>query len=281
MADRRTFLRASAAASAAGFVAGCLGGSLSGRTSRIAELEAELEAAEAENEALREQLDARERRLQAVGETHDFSARVLGRAARLGERTREAVVRLNNATGFHLGDGYYATNEHVLKSSNRVRAYGEDDWTDVRVVGVDDHVDLAVVRRPDDPDQPALELGTLDGIDDEAPLVQVSHPGAVGFWITSLGETVTINGDPEGIVTEICSSVPSGHGSSGAPVVDLDGSVVGVTRAGRRAGEAKRAPETVYTDFLRFGQLTVHVPVTQLSVRLDEWRTAGSSRRRR
>jgi len=144
-------------------------------------------------------------------------------------------------TGFVVGSDLIATGAHVVAGIKApiVRVYGTDVPT--RVVAFDPVSDLALLRPADDLGLPqALALGQTEAgsvgavlahDDDGGPVVL---PVLVQRLIRATGED--IYGIPAGgrDALELSARIHSGH--SGAPVVDGEGTVVGVLFSRLRGG---------------------------------------------
>jgi serine protease Do len=252
--------------------------------------EAELEQERRRNEQLEAELEDRDDRLEEVEgqgqsqgdamaeDTHDFSSEELEQAHSLAADVREAVVRVNGGTGWHLGDGVIITNFHVVQEFGtlQVRTYaGEEQntrWQSGELIGQGTYIDDLAAIRISDTDLPTLSIGELDTLEMETPLMHIGHPGRVGSWIPSLGRFVRF--DSMGTHTtrhQLVTSVPADGGNSGSPAMTLDGEVVGVTYAGLPQTEQEFSPETVYTDFDDYRYDTHHISIEILQSYLNEW----------
>lgn len=166
-----------------------------------------------------------------------FTEEELDRAESLGEDVREAVavIRGENGAGgtaWFLDDGRLLTNSHVVDGNERFEAWpiaGEKFEPDL--VGASDYLnspyhDVAVLETDFSPTN-RLSLGESDSVETGQPLIQVGHPFGIGDWVVSIGRYVE-RGNGETLLT----SVPSLSGNSGAPLLTLDGAVVGITTGG-------------------------------------------------
>ena len=156
---------------------------------------------------------------------------------------RPAVLRVRSVYGdgggFLFSDGHHvATAFHLIESGRdiAVRAAPGDDWIDARVVAVDPDADLAILRVDVDLGAP-LELAAPPAVGE--PVVGLGHPlGSVAdddevfegllTWSLTRGMVSAVGGQSLQIDAALAS------GSSGAPVLDRRGRVVGV--ASRRDG---------------------------------------------
>jgi serine protease Do len=141
-------------------------------------------------------------------------------------------------SGFLVEGDYLVTNEHVVAGSEEIDLqYINGDWTSTMLLGTDVYSDLAVLEADHVPEE-ATPLGLAD-----------DHP-VVGQEVLAVGNPYGLEGSMSaGIVSGIDRTVPAPEqefsfsnvvqtdaavnpGNSGGPLVDLDGTVVGVVNAG-------------------------------------------------
>lgn len=160
--------------------------------------------------------------------------------AEIARRSLPSVVRINTdhghlGTGFVVGaDGRIATNLHVVEGARRVRVtFSDGKAFDVEsIAGIDAAHDLAIVRIPS-PSLPALRLweGTLEL---GQRVVAIGHP--IGMENTvSDGLVSAVRGKGREQLVQI--SAPISQGSSGGPVFDDRGRVIGVATLTSRVGQ--------------------------------------------
>lgn len=218
-------------------------------------------------------------------------------ARALGERVRESVVSLQigfgSATGWFVEDGLVLTNAHNLydagvdESKGSVTGYALDgSELDFEVVGiVESNVpDVALLRTA--ASRPALSLAAERDLDPGTPLVQVGHPGGVGYWVISLGLHVERSGadggsggqgPPGGPVSPtLKTSIPGRTGNSGSPILALDGTVVGMTNASETRGQGEStgievAEPTVYDWPVAPRAWTIGVPADVVRETYEGW----------
>jgi serine protease Do len=171
-------------------------------------------------------------------------------------------------SGFAItADGYFVTNNHVVRDAQKVTVVFEDGSEhEAKVVGTDDRTDLAVLK--------------IDGITD-MPFVKLSESDVrVGDWVVAIGNpyglggTVTagivsslgrdIAGSAYGDFIQIDAAVNTGN--SGGPTFNLNGEVVGVNTAifspnGGSVGIAFAVPAEVVKNVT--SQLMEHGTVTR------------------
>lgn len=134
-------------------------------------------------------------------------------------------------------DDHVVTNAHVVRDADEVELqFTDEQWRTATVLGTDEYSDLAVLEVDDFPD-------VVDGLSlaDERP--------AVGQEVVALGNPLGLDASiTQGIVSGVDRSLPSptgfsipaaiqtdapvNPGNSGGPLVDLEGSVLGVVFAG-------------------------------------------------
>lgn len=171
----------------------------------------------------------------------------------LFSRLRQSIVvlqrdtvtgeRLGNGSGFVLrADGLIVTNHHVIDGHRSLTAVFADGRR-AEVVGVllsDEEHDLAVVRISLTGLEP-LELGSSAGLKEGSQLFMAGNPLGLDF---TFNEGVLTALRPSGLPADLGALKPADRqpllqlaidaepGSSGSPIVDPDGKVVGIERAG-------------------------------------------------
>lgn len=162
----------------------------------------------------------------------------------------EAAVRINNRRKLVTGSGVLTdsngivlTNEHVVERAEKVTVVvpGRPGHYQAEVVGTDKQTDLAVLRiepREGDPPFPAARLGNSENLQ-------------VGEWVIAIGNPYGLDGTVSlGIISAkgrdlqadnllndfIQTDAMIDRGSSGGPLIDLDGAVVGINSRGQGRG---------------------------------------------
>ncbi len=162
----------------------------------------------------------------------------------------ESAQRQNNRRNMVTGsgfvftrDGVVVTNEHVVERAEKISVVipGRSGRYAATLIGTDKLTDLAVLKidaRPGDPPFQAVALGDSDAL-------------AVGQWVIAIGNPYGLDGTVSlGIVSAkgrdlgadnllndfIQTDAMIDHGSSGGPLVDLQGRVVGVNSRGQGRG---------------------------------------------
>jgi S1-C subfamily serine protease len=153
---------------------------------------------------------------------------------RVAERVAPSVVRIGRhggrGCGVVVGEGLVLTNAHNLRSATTQVTFADGRSLQSRAQGVDADSDL-VVLSVDTGDAPALEWG--DGeVDLGAPVFAVAsipdgHRVTVGT-VSAIGRSFR---GPRGrlIPGGIEHTAPLARGSSGGPIVDADGRLLGIT----------------------------------------------------
>ena len=140
---------------------------------------------------------------------------------------------VGSGTGFYVGPGLLATNHHVINRATRVGAVLRDgSEVPVEAVLAEDPVhDLALLAAPPGPLPLPLYRGRVEA--GEAVAVIGSPQGLSGTLSTGIVSAVRErgleNGELPGPLLQI--SAPISQGSSGSPVMNLRGEVIGVAVA--------------------------------------------------
>ncbi|MBU1346843.1 MAG: trypsin-like peptidase domain-containing protein [Alphaproteobacteria bacterium] len=132
------------------------------------------------------------------------------------------------------GGGEVLTNAHVVGAARTVRATLFDGRSfDADVVGVDARTDIAVVRLPPEASAAPLALaGPGRDLPPGSPVYALGNPMGFGFSVTS--GVISGVGRSYDVVTPVDflqHDAALNPGSSGGPLVDADGVVVGVNTA--------------------------------------------------
>ncbi|MGB7229348.1 MAG: trypsin-like peptidase domain-containing protein [Candidatus Acidiferrales bacterium] len=167
-------------------------------------------------------------------------------APQLAQKTFPSVVMIVTSdasgqplalgSGFSVGDGVIATNMHVIEgaSAARIKVIGRPEtYTVGGVIGTDPTADLALLK-VNGLNAPPLQLGD-------------SKQAAVGDQVFAVGNPEGLEGTfSEGIVSGIRTAgadtllqitAPISPGSSGGPVIDSNGKVLGIAVATFKEGQ--------------------------------------------
>jgi serine protease Do len=156
-------------------------------------------------------------------------------AAQIAERAIPSVVLIKVARGLGSGfiagpDGRIVTNLHVIVGSSEVTVVLSDgrEFSDVEIMGVDQRQDLALLRISAKNLPPALPLGDSSKVKPGERVVAIGNP-------LGLGNTVS-DGLVSGLreiaptLNVIQISAPLSPGSSGGPLFNERGEVIGISR---------------------------------------------------
>src|SRR5215217_6710198 len=165
--------------------------------------------------------------------------------AAVTEQVAPAVVGLGRGwgrgSGVVIGDGHVLTNAHVLRGDEVAVRRGGGEVVLGRVAGADEALDVAVIA-VDTGDAPAVawEPDAVDGLAAGQAVFALADPGGRGLR-TTFG-LVTATGrsfrGPRGrrIGGSIEHSAPLPRGSSGGPLVDADGRLLGINSVRMEGG---------------------------------------------
>jgi serine protease Do len=166
--------------------------------------------------------------------TPDLLAQLGGAARSALDTVAPSVVRIGRAGGRGCGvvvaDGLVATNAHNLRDRTTTVTFADGRAVQAEITGVDVDGDLAVLR-VDTAGAPAVEFG--DGPETGDVVFAVTQAAAggprVSFGLVS-GTQRAFRG-PRGrrITGSIEHSAPLPRGSSGSPLVDAGGRVIGLS----------------------------------------------------
>jgi len=159
----------------------------------------------------------------------------------------KAIVKINDRRNQVTGsgvivsaDGTILTNEHVVDKAEKVEVSvpGHRKKYPARVIGADRQTDIAVLRIESSEPFPAAALGEADSLRVGQWVLAIGNPygleGTVSFGIVSAkGRNLEI---PNVLNDFIQTDAMIDHGSSGGPLVDLDGRVVGINSRAQGRG---------------------------------------------
>ncbi|MGH2675738.1 MAG: S1C family serine protease [Actinomycetota bacterium] len=160
----------------------------------------------------------------------------------VAERAGPAAVgigdRWGRGSGVVIGEGRVLTNAHNVRGERIAVSFRDGRVNEGTVAGVDADGDLAVIS-VDTNGAPALEWGDGDGLAVGTAVFALANPGGRGLRVTFglvSGTERSFRG-PRGrrIAGSLEHTAPLARGSSGGPVVDAEGRLVGLNT--NRAGE--------------------------------------------
>lgn len=154
----------------------------------------------------------------------------IARAAERGEPSIVGIGRRFRGSGFVIGPGRVVTNAHNLRGDETTVTFADGRRETGRVLGIDAEGDLAVL---------AVETADLPGLEWSAATVAIGRPVLGAAFAPPSGARVTLGfvsavgrafRGPGGrrIGGSVEHTAPLAPGSSGGPLLDLDGRVVGI-----------------------------------------------------
>ena len=179
---------------------------------------------------------------------HLYSRSVREDALAVGRQLRHGVVSLlfdignrgvEGGTGWFVDDHYIVTNHHVVsdwkagKTSSAAGYLLDGTKIDIEFVATtppsrfEHEVDIALIRTPSVAPY-VVPMGSASSLDRGSPVVMVGNPESIGNWVISLGEF-----RKQAYRNELDFQIPSTHGNSGSPIVDMDGNAVAMEYGGR------------------------------------------------
>ena len=162
-------------------------------------------------------------------------------AAQIAERATPSVVLIRTPSGLGTGfivsaDGRVVTNLHVIAGAAEAVVVLGDGRTfgDVEVIGVDEQRDLAVIHIPATK-LPAVTLGDSGAVHPGDRVVAIGHPLGLGNTVSDgLVSAVRVLDES---LTLLQISAPIAPGSSGGPLFNEKGEVIGVATLYSNAGQ--------------------------------------------
>ena len=174
----------------------------------------------------------------------------------------EAIVKFNNRRNQVTGSGFIVdasgailTNEHVVDNAEKVTVSvpGRKRKFPAKIVGMDRQTDVALLRITPDAPLPAAELGSADDVRVGQWVLAVGNPygldGTVSFGIVSAkGRDLEV---PDLLNDFIQTDAMIDRGSSGGPLVDLEGRVLGINSRGQGRGIGFTIPIDTAVEVMR------------------------------
>jgi S1-C subfamily serine protease len=163
-------------------------------------------------------------------------------------RLREkAGAVLSTGTGFFVSaTGHVLTNNHVVEGCAAV-AISRDGQRRIplRVIHRDADTDLALLQA-DQPDTPFIAVAAEDRTPPRAGdrVLTIGYPIRNRLGVINVTEgTISAESGPDGDLSRLQHTAPTQSGSSGGPILDLDGLVIGVvvSRLGQGADDDQQA----------------------------------------
>jgi serine protease Do len=201
------------------------------------------------------------------------------------ETTNTGLVTKQHSSGSGVvlsADGYIVTNNHVVKNARRIRIqlasapdepgatessalHAHGKLLEAKIVGVDREADLAILKVEPGRALPVLKLADSDKLRQGQVVMAFGNPlgleNSVSLGVvSSVGRQVK----PDDPMTYIQTDAPINPGNSGGPLLDADGSVVGIntfilTQSGGSEGIGFAIPsnivKNVYDQIREFGHV--------------------------
>ena len=243
-----------------------------------------LESKNEELDSLEQELQQREQRIEELesqsSEQSDFSEETLSQFRSVAETVRQAVVTITGSddgggTAWFVDSNTLVTNAHVVEGSKSFECFTIDGNSfSPTLLGASDYFtspyhDVAVLET-DYTAETSLSIGDSTSLERDQPLLQVGHPSSVGNWVISIGRYQSDNfGDA------ILTSVPGDSGSSGSPLVNADGDVVGLTTGSTSGQVSSGDPEPVEFELKEEFEVTsqsTHDTTSTINTYLEEFK---------
>ncbi len=165
-------------------------------------------------------------------------------AKQMVEQSKPGIVRIEVfgpegraiGTGFAVArDGRIATNLHVIAGAAHAKVvlYDGSVYPVTAVVAVDEAHDLAIIRI-ERLDMVVLKIGDSDDVSAGDPVYAIGNPLGADYTISD-GLISAVRSDGEHTVLQI--SAPISLGSSGGPLLNRYGEVIGVATAASATGQ--------------------------------------------
>ncbi len=155
------------------------------------------------------------------------------------QRYKPAIVRVENdygtgvkvGTGFILSEeGWIATNLHVIAGNGKLRVILSNGTIlpVVRVIAIDEKRDLAIIKVERKTPLPTVLLGDSDKVSPGDSVIAIGNPLNLDFTVSD-GLISSVREDEGDTVLQI--SAPISQGSSGGPLFNNYGQVIGVAKS--------------------------------------------------
>lgn len=145
------------------------------------------------------------------------------------------IASISTGSGVILrSDGLVVTNHHVIDRASAIRVELHDGRRfAAQVVASDPRTDIALIRMTDASNLPVAEFGDSDSLRVGHWVLSIGHPFDFPFSVTA--GIVSATGRRELVPSEIQDYIQTdasvNPGSSGGPLFDLDGRIVGINTA--------------------------------------------------
>ncbi|HEX2926119.1 MAG TPA: stalk domain-containing protein [Ruminiclostridium sp.] len=138
-------------------------------------------------------------------------------------------------SGFYIGNGVIVTNYHVIENAQGIIAETEDNkqYNIQGVVASDQSLDLAMLKISVNPDMKPLTLGFNKTIVKGQQIVTIGSPEGLK---NTVSDGIISGFRTDSGVNLIQISAPITYGSSGGPLFNMYGQVIGVNSSGMDSG---------------------------------------------
>jgi len=146
---------------------------------------------------------------------------------------------VSQGSGFAVGNGLFMTNHHVLKdaTSFRIITFSQQEYVVEGVAKYDEHKDLAIIKTKVKTNITPLRIGSINTVEKMDRVVAIGSPEGL-FNTISEGAVSGIRkmSNQYGETRLIQTTAPVTFGSSGGPLLNLQGEVIGVITFGYETG---------------------------------------------
>lgn len=142
----------------------------------------------------------------------------------------EQSVRVSTSTGTGFivsSEGYILTNEHVVHDATQVTITLGSQEYNAKIVKADPNKDLALLKISSSVNLPAVPLGNSDKTRISDSVVAMGCPNSICGTVTE-GEVANLGVGPQGL---IMTNLTIAQGSSGGPLFNQRGEIIGITTA--------------------------------------------------
>ncbi|HSH43143.1 MAG TPA: DegQ family serine endoprotease [Arenicellales bacterium] len=163
----------------------------------------------------------------------EFFERFFGQPPGRSEQAPERRVRAAGSGFIVSADGYVVTNNHVVGKADEIKVILDDGTElDATLEGTDPQTDLALLKVDSERSLPYVEFGSSEDTRAGDWVVAIGNPFGLGGTVTTgivSARGRDINAGPYDDFLQI--DAPINKGSSGGPLFNLEGKVVGVNTA--------------------------------------------------
>lgn len=226
----------------------------------IEDLNTEIENLEREVETLEDQKSELQETIDAIEPERTIPDDDIETAAELAEELREQVVQVyssdSRGTGFYIGEEEYLTAEHIVNTGafdlfpTKTLEFISGSRSEFEEEESDPDIDTALLSSTSTPSE-SPEFGSIESVSSGETLFSIGHPFNVGYWICSVGQFEQ-EASSDNLDELYRSSVPARSGSSGSPIFNLDGEVVGLQVVNLAKDDLYEAPDEAFTNFAAY-----------------------------